>query len=59
MRTLSAAPPRSRALIEWEQSVTDEAADSGPSRLRPVPAGGWRGTRVGVPGGGNCEAILL
>lgn len=28
MRILSAAPPRRGALIEWEQSVTDETSDS-------------------------------
>lgn len=51
MRTLCGAPPRRRALIEWEQSVTDESADSGPSRLRPgTPAGRWRGTRMALAG---------
>lgn len=51
MRTLSAAPPRRRALIEWEQSVTDETADSGPSRLRPgTPAGRWGGARMALAG---------
>lgn len=33
MRILSAAPLRRGALIEWEQSVTDETSDSGPARL--------------------------
>lgn len=33
MRILSAAPLRHGALIEWEQSVTDETSDSGPARL--------------------------
>lgn len=33
MRILSAAPLRHGALIEWEQSVTDETGDSGPARL--------------------------
>lgn len=30
MRILSLAPLRRAALIEWEQSVTDETSDSGP-----------------------------
>ena len=33
MRILSAVPLRHGALIEWEQSVTDETSDSGPARL--------------------------
>lgn len=33
MRILSATPPRRGALIEWEQSVTDETSDSRPVRL--------------------------
>lgn len=48
MRTLSAAPPRRRALIEWEQSVTDETADSGHlgyvlARRRGGHGWPWRG----------------
>lgn len=38
MRILSAAPLRRGALIEWEQSVTDETSDSGP-RLGYIQAG--------------------
>lgn len=33
MRILSVAPLRRVALIEWEQSVTDETNDSGPAGL--------------------------
>lgn len=33
MRILSVAPLRRGALIEWEQSVTDETNDSRPARL--------------------------
>lgn len=33
MRIVSAAPLRRVALIEWEQSVTDETSDSGLARL--------------------------
>lgn len=33
MRILSAAPLRRGALIEWEQSVTDETSDSRPAML--------------------------
>lgn len=52
MRNLSAAPLRRGALIEWEQSVTDETSDSGParlhsSRLRRRTLSLWGNTNMG------------
>lgn len=54
MRILSAAPLRRGALIEWEQSVTDETSDSRPARLHS-----GRLTRRQCALWGNMDSVFV
>lgn len=56
MRILSAAPLRRWALIEWEQSVTDETSDSGLARLH---SGGRAHTPPPCSVGGNVDGVSV